>query len=209
MNHLLTASRHLPLVRPNEPPHAISARLTGGQVSHRADDACRLLRHLRAAGIARHLGWAVAVTASADDQIVDPRRIELADPAIRTAPIEHKVKPFDDVAATMLVAQVGASVARMAVSRRVMVQFDSATATQFLGVEDSYGSGDVTPFATEAVGSAGFHFTARRLARDCRGGSTPWSDAEPVLANSLGGLRDPSTRRPIFGTHAGQMVSPE
>jgi hypothetical protein len=38
-------------------------------------------------GIAHHLGWAVAVTASADHQVVDRRRIELIEPGMPAAPI--------------------------------------------------------------------------------------------------------------------------
>jgi hypothetical protein len=43
-------------------------------------------------GIAHHLGWAVAVTASAD-QVVDRRRIELIEPGMPAAPIHHEGKP--------------------------------------------------------------------------------------------------------------------
>lgn len=65
-------------------------------------------------GIAHHLGWAVAVTASADHEVVDRRRIELIEPGVPTAPMEHDVKPLDDAAAAALVARVRASVARAA-----------------------------------------------------------------------------------------------
>jgi hypothetical protein len=41
-------------------------------------------------GIADHLGWAVAVTASADHEVVDRRRIELVEPGISAAPIHSK-----------------------------------------------------------------------------------------------------------------------
>ena len=47
-------------------------------------------------GIAHHLGWAVAVTASADHKVVDRRRIELIEPGMPTAPIHHEGKPLDD-----------------------------------------------------------------------------------------------------------------
>jgi hypothetical protein len=63
-------------------------------------------------GIAHHFGWAVAVTASADYQVVDRRRIELIEPGVPTAPIRHEGKPLDDAATSELVAQVRASVAR-------------------------------------------------------------------------------------------------
>ncbi|RSM63841.1 hypothetical protein DMH04_52465 [Kibdelosporangium aridum] len=65
-------------------------------------------------GIAHHLGWAVAVTASADHRVVDRRRIELIEPGIPTAPIEHESQPLDVAAAAALVAKVRASVVRAA-----------------------------------------------------------------------------------------------
>ena len=44
-------------------------------------------------GIAHHLGWAVAVTASADHAVVDRRRIELIEPGLPAAPIHHEGGP--------------------------------------------------------------------------------------------------------------------
>ncbi len=72
-------------------------------------------------GIAHHLGWAVAVTASADYQVVDRRRIELIEPGLPTAPIHHEggafplhrpAEPLDDDALSALVADVRASAGR-------------------------------------------------------------------------------------------------
>jgi hypothetical protein len=63
-------------------------------------------------GIAHHLGWAVAITASADHRVVDRRRIELIEPGMPAAPIEHEAGPLDDAAAAALVATVRASVVR-------------------------------------------------------------------------------------------------
>lgn len=63
-------------------------------------------------GIAHHFGWAVAVTASADHQVVDRRRIELLEPGVPSAPIHHEGKPLDDDAAAELVARVRASAVR-------------------------------------------------------------------------------------------------
>jgi hypothetical protein len=72
-------------------------------------------------GIAHHLGWAVAVTASADHQVVDRRRIELIEPGMPTAPIHHEGgphllhrqgDPLDDDALAALVADVRASAVR-------------------------------------------------------------------------------------------------
>jgi hypothetical protein len=74
-------------------------------------------------GIAHHFGWAVAVTASADHQVVDRRRIELIEPGVPAAPIHHvggphllhrSGDPIDDDSLTSLVAYVRESVARTA-----------------------------------------------------------------------------------------------
>ena len=72
-------------------------------------------------GIAHHLGWAVAVTASAEHEVVDRRRIELIEPDVPPAPVHHEGgahpmhrsgPPLDDVALADLVAQVRASAIR-------------------------------------------------------------------------------------------------
>ena len=72
-------------------------------------------------GIAHHLGWAVVVTAGADHQVVDRRRIELIEPGLPTAPIHHEGGPhalhrsaerLDDRALARLVADVRASAVR-------------------------------------------------------------------------------------------------
>ena len=63
-------------------------------------------------GIADHLGWAVAVTASADHEVVDRRRIELVEPGISAAPIHYESRGLDVAATGALVAEVRASVAR-------------------------------------------------------------------------------------------------
>jgi hypothetical protein len=63
-------------------------------------------------GIAHHLGWAVAVTASSNHEVVDRRRIALIEPGMATAPIHHEGKPLDDDATAALVAQVRASTVR-------------------------------------------------------------------------------------------------
>jgi hypothetical protein len=76
-------------------------------------------------GIAHHFGWAVVVTASADHQVVDRRRIELIEPGLPAAPIHHvggphemhrPTEPLDDDALAALVAEVRASVVRAASS---------------------------------------------------------------------------------------------
>jgi hypothetical protein len=63
-------------------------------------------------GIAHHLGWAVAVTASTDYKVVDRRRIELIEPGVAAAPIHHEGKPLDDAATAALVVKVRASAMR-------------------------------------------------------------------------------------------------
>ena len=63
-------------------------------------------------GIAHHLGWAVAVTASAGHEVVDRRRIELIEPGMPTAPIEHEAKPLNDDATARMVAEVRAAALR-------------------------------------------------------------------------------------------------
>ncbi|HZU71741.1 MAG TPA: hypothetical protein VE990_03120 [Acidimicrobiales bacterium] len=63
-------------------------------------------------GIAHHLGWAVAVTASEGHHVVDRRRIELIEPGMPAAPVEHEVQALDDAGAAALVAKVRASVVR-------------------------------------------------------------------------------------------------
>ena len=65
-------------------------------------------------GIAHHLGWAVVVTASADHQVVDRRRIELVEPGTATAPVHHEGKGLDDAAVAALVEKVRASSLRAA-----------------------------------------------------------------------------------------------
>jgi hypothetical protein len=72
-------------------------------------------------GIAHHFGWAVVVTASADHEVVDRRRIELIEPDLPAAPIHHvggphdmhrPTQPLDDDALAALVNEVRASVVR-------------------------------------------------------------------------------------------------
>jgi hypothetical protein len=63
-------------------------------------------------GIAHHLGWAVAVTASAGHVVVDRRRIELIEPGVPAAPVEHEAEHLDDDDAARVVAEVRASALR-------------------------------------------------------------------------------------------------
>jgi hypothetical protein len=65
-------------------------------------------------GIADHLGWAVAVTADDDHQVVDRRRIELVGPGLSQAPIHYDRGESDDAAMAALVEQVRASSLRTA-----------------------------------------------------------------------------------------------
>ena len=63
-------------------------------------------------GIADHFGWAVAVTASADHEVVDRRRIELIEPGMTAAPMHYESHRLDVAATAALVAKVRASVVR-------------------------------------------------------------------------------------------------
>ena len=72
-------------------------------------------------GIAHHLGWAVAVTATDDHEVVDRRRIELVEPGLPVAPVHHEGGPHElhrsgpplsDEALASLVADVRASAVR-------------------------------------------------------------------------------------------------
>lgn len=66
-----------------------------------------------AVGIAHHLGWAVSVaTALPSFEVVDRRRLDLVEPGVPAAPVEHELAGLDDGAAAALVAAVRASVAR-------------------------------------------------------------------------------------------------
>ena len=63
-------------------------------------------------GIADHFGWAVAVTASAEHEVVDRRRIELVEPGVTAAPIHYDSPRLDLAATAALVEEVRASVFR-------------------------------------------------------------------------------------------------
>ena len=72
-------------------------------------------------GIAHHYGWAVAVTASANHEVSDRRRVELIEPGPPAAPVHHeggshelhqRGSPLDDAALAALVAKVRSSVTR-------------------------------------------------------------------------------------------------
>lgn len=65
-------------------------------------------------GIADHFGWAVAVTASHDHEVVDRRRLELVEPHVTPAPIHYDSKNLDVVATAALVEEVRGSVERTA-----------------------------------------------------------------------------------------------
>ncbi len=73
---------------------------------------CRLMIDDLRLGIADHLGWAIAVTASADHEVVDRRRIELIEPGMTAAPIHYTRGRLDVAATAALVAKVRASVVR-------------------------------------------------------------------------------------------------
>jgi hypothetical protein len=63
-------------------------------------------------GIADHLGWAIAVTASDDHEVLDRRRIELVEPGVSAAPMHYESRRLDVPATAALVEQVRASIVR-------------------------------------------------------------------------------------------------
>jgi hypothetical protein len=72
-------------------------------------------------GITHHLGWAVAVTASPEHEVVDRRRMELLEPDLPAAPVHHeggahllhrKGEELTDDALAALVSEVRASAVR-------------------------------------------------------------------------------------------------
>jgi hypothetical protein len=63
-------------------------------------------------GVADHLGWAVAVTASDDHEVVDRRRIELVEPDVCAAPIHYEGQRLGVAGTAELVSAVRGSVAR-------------------------------------------------------------------------------------------------
>lgn len=63
-------------------------------------------------GIADHFGWAVAVTASPEHDVVDRRRIELVHAGLSEAPIHYDRGRREVAALAALVAEVRGSVAR-------------------------------------------------------------------------------------------------
>lgn len=75
-------------------------------------------------GIADHFGWAVAVTASGDHEVVDRRRLELVEPGVTPAPIHYDSGRLDEAVTAALVAEVRASV-----RRATSVAFDELAAS--------------------------------------------------------------------------------
>jgi hypothetical protein len=63
-------------------------------------------------GVADHLGWAVVVTAAADHEVVDRRRIELVETGVSAAPIHYDRGRLDVAATAALIATVRASAVR-------------------------------------------------------------------------------------------------
>jgi len=63
-------------------------------------------------GIADHFGWAIAVTASSDFEVVDRRRLELVEPGVTAAPMHYESARLSVAATAALVEEVRASVVR-------------------------------------------------------------------------------------------------
>jgi len=60
-------------------------------------------------GIYDHLGWAIAVTASSEHDVVDRRRIDLLEPGMPNMPIHHPEHGLSPDEITALVTRVRAS----------------------------------------------------------------------------------------------------
>ena len=65
-------------------------------------------------GLADHFGWAIAVTASEEHEVVDRRRIELVEPGVTQAPVHYDRGRLDVAGVAALVAEVRASIRRAA-----------------------------------------------------------------------------------------------
>jgi hypothetical protein len=88
----------------------------GGDVAsfprdHRQPVRPSRMRDMRV-GIADHFGWAVAVTASSDHEVVDRRRIGLIEAGVSPAPIHYDRGRLDVAGTAALVAEARASIAR-------------------------------------------------------------------------------------------------
>ena len=90
--------------------HLLYRRLFAGFLTHStAAAASRALPRdngVVRVGIADHLGWGVAVSATADYEVVDRRRIELVEPDVTAAPIHYESWRLDLAATAELVANV-------------------------------------------------------------------------------------------------------
>lgn len=74
-------------------------------------------------GLADHFGWAIAVTASADHDVVDRRRIALIGDGITEAPVHYEARHHDDTALAQLITR-----ARVSIARATAVAFDAIAA---------------------------------------------------------------------------------
>jgi hypothetical protein len=63
-------------------------------------------------GVFDHFGWAVAVTASSEHDVVDRRRLELVEAGVTAAPMHYESHRLDVAATAALVEEVRASVER-------------------------------------------------------------------------------------------------
>lgn len=77
-------------------------------------------------GIADHLGWAVAVTATDNHHVVDRRRLEMVDPELSAAPIHYDRGRLDDAATAELVDRVRRSAFRVTASGLDEIEHDLA-----------------------------------------------------------------------------------
>ena len=108
-------------------------------------------------GIAHHFGWAVAVTATPDFDVVDRRRIELIEPGLPAAPVHHEGgthrmhgsgDPLDDASLATLVAS-GAVVGREDDGRLLGRAGDCAPGTDHLARRARMATGFPEDIATQ------------------------------------------------------------
>ncbi len=111
-------------------------------------------------GIADHLGWAIAVTTTSNHEVVDRRRIELIEPGVHPAPIEHEAQSLTVAAATALVAEVRASVERA--SSAALDEIANSLPTPITSISPHARGWEVHLYDAKAVESQAIRLLAHR-----------------------------------------------
>jgi hypothetical protein len=145
-------------------------------------------------GICDHLGWAVAVTASGDHDVVDRRRIDLLEPGMPNMPIHHPPQGLSLAELEALITRVRASAERATATslgvltaalsgpvasvhlRALPVDFPTDIAVQLRAPYDSHADGIMYRQVLAAVA------TARGWAVQFYDARTAEADAAAVLA---------------------------